>query len=453
MTQNAYADILRQPFSWIDNSASLPAMADAIIIGAGVAGVSAALHLTKRGLRVVLLEKGLVAAEQSSRNWGWVRQQGRDRRELPLIVRSLAIWEQWQAELDTDLGFRRTGLISLTREPAELARWQRWAKRGRAAGIDVLELNGAQAEAALPSSGAPWIGGLQTPTDARAEPGIAVPALAQAACRAGTSLHQQTAVRRLLVEDGRVVGVETEKGQVRSSRVLLAGGAWSSLFLRQHGISLPQLNVRATVARTTPAPAIIPGTFCASDFCLRYREDGGFTLTLLEGEQHDIGPDSFRFFRQFFPLLAKNWRHMHLNALPASYVQQRRWQAMPPTQGETVFERERIYNPQPDMRQIDEAMRRFKLGRPELADVQLAAAWAGRIDLTPDLVPVISAVSALPGLVVATGFSGHGFGIGPGAGELAADLLMQTGPTVDPHEFRLSRFSDGSPMFIDPDVI
>ncbi|WP_204376905.1 NAD(P)/FAD-dependent oxidoreductase, partial [Aquitalea pelogenes] len=95
--------------------------------------MSAALHLVRRGLKVALLEKGLVAAEQSSRNWGWVRQQGRDRRELPLIVHSLSLWDTWQQQLDTDLGFRRTGLLSLTRDPAVLARWQRWAVNGRAA--------------------------------------------------------------------------------------------------------------------------------------------------------------------------------------------------------------------------------------------------------------------------------------------------------------------------------
>ena len=81
------------------------------------------IDLARNGVKVALLEKGLIGAEQSSRNWGWVRQQGRDRRELPLIVQSLAIWDELQNGHGLDLGFRRTGLLSLTRDAKELARW------------------------------------------------------------------------------------------------------------------------------------------------------------------------------------------------------------------------------------------------------------------------------------------------------------------------------------------
>lgn len=453
MKSQPFADILRQPFSWVEENDPLPASADVIIIGAGVVGVSAALQLARRGLKVALLEKGLVAAEQSSRNWGWVRQQGRDRRELPLIVHSLSLWEAWQQQLDTDLGFRRTGLLSLTRDPAVLARWRRWAVNGRAAGIRVDELDAAAAEAALPSVNGPWLGGLHTPDDARAEPGVAVPALAREARRLGVTLHQQTAVRRLLLEQGRVQGVETEHGEVRAPRVLLAGGAWSSLLLRQHGVVLPQLNVRATVLRTTAAPEVVPGTLCSADVCLRRRLDGGYTVTLLEGEQHDVGPDSFRHFGRFTPLLLRNWRNIRLGVSWRGFRQQGRWQQLPGAGSPSVFEQERIYNPSPDPAITSKALAHFRHGRPQLGGVEMAASWAGRIDLTPDLVPVISAVEQLPGLVLAAGFSGHGFGIGPGAGELAADLLCGTTPVVDPHPFRLSRFGDGSSLFIDPDVI
>ncbi len=73
----------------------------------------------------------------------------------------------------------------------------------------------------------------------------------------------------------------------------------------------------------------------------------------------------------------------------------------------------------------------------------------GMIDVTPDAVPVISAVDDVPGLVVATGFSGHGFGIGPAAGRLAADLVTGAAPLVDPAPFRFSRFSDGSPIVVE----
>ena len=288
-------------FDRIPSDETLPDKADVVVVGAGIIGVTAALELARAGLSVALVEKGFVAAEQSSRNWGWVRQQGRDRREIKLIVESLRLWEQWQAESPVDLGFRRTGLVSLTRTQAELDRWRRWAERGRAGGVVVEELTAKEAEAALPSRGAPWIGGVRTPTDGRAEPSAAAPALALLARAAGVTIHQETAVRGLDISAGRVQGVVTERSRIAAQRVLVAGGAWSSQLLRRHGVRLPQLNLRSTVARTTAAAVLASGALLTPEFCLRRRLDGGYTLTLRGDESFDLTLDAFRFFPQFLP--------------------------------------------------------------------------------------------------------------------------------------------------------
>ena len=89
---------------------------------------------------------------------------------------------------------------------------------------------------------------------------------------------------------------------------------------------------------------------------------------------------------------------------------------------------------------------------PQFRDVHIVQQWAGYIDVTPDVVPYISPVGTLPGLTVATGFSGHGFGIGPAAGRLAAELAIGAAPSVDPAPFRASRFSDGSPIVLGPEI-
>ena len=443
---------MSHPLNLITGDSVLPPKADVVIIGAGIVGITAALDLARNGLKVAVVEKGLVAAEQSSRNWGWVRQQGRDRRELPLIVESLKIWESLQNEADIELGFRRTGLFSLSSDPAELARWQRWAVNGRAAGITVDELSATEAEAAFPGGPRPWIGGLHTPTDAQAEPAIATPALAEAARSAGTTLHQQTAVRGLEITNGAVTGVITEKGRIAAPAVLVAAGAWSSLLLRQHGIRLPQINVRSTVVRTTEAPEVIHGTFCSTDFCLCRRQDNSFTLTLRGDETFDLSPDGFRFFRDFIPVLKRNHGDVKIRFGSAffSTIRNERRRAL---SDRSVYEEIRTYDPPPDTKVVRKALARFKQGRPELAAVDVAESWAGRIDMTPDLIPVISKVPSLSGVTVATGFSGHGFGIGPGAGRLASDLVRNASPIVDPTPFRITRFSDGTPIFLDPDVI
>lgn len=84
-----------------------------------------------------------------------------------------------------------------------------------------------------------------------------------------------------------------------------------------------------------------------------------------------------------------------------------------------------------------------------MGSARVAQRWAGYMDVTPDAIPVISAVEQVPGLFIGTGFSGHGFGIGPAAGKLMADLVANDTPLVDPHAFRLSRFSDGTKIVID----
>ncbi|MFZ1510359.1 MAG: FAD-dependent oxidoreductase, partial [Tabrizicola sp.] len=115
----------------------LPARADVVVVGGGVIGVMTAWFLRERGLSVVLCEKGRIAGEQSSRNWGWVRQQGRDPGELPIMVESLAIWKRLAAEMGDALGFRQTGVLYLAQTEAEIAGFEAWAEHARAHRLDT----------------------------------------------------------------------------------------------------------------------------------------------------------------------------------------------------------------------------------------------------------------------------------------------------------------------------
>ena len=108
------------------------------------------------------------------------------------------------------------------------------------------------------------------------------------------------------------------------------------------------------------------------------------------------------------------------------------------------FEDIRVLDPKPDEAQVEEARNDIAAAFPFFRDMKVENAWGGLIDVTPDAVPVISPVESVPGFFIATGFSGHGFGIGPGAGRLMAELVTGDAPCVDPSPFRFSRFSDGS---------
>ena len=108
------------------------------------------------------------------------------------------------------------------------------------------------------------------------------------------------------------------------------------------------------------------------------------------------------------------------------------------------FERTRVLDPKPDERILDRAIANLRRAYPVFESVQVAERWGGLIDVTPDAIPVISPVEALPGFYLATGFSGHGFGIGPGAGRLAAELVSGAAPSVDPSPYRFARFAEGA---------
>ncbi len=433
------------PLDRIQGDDRLPDSADVVVIGGGVIGVSAAYHLAKKGHSVALVEKGHVGCEQSSRNWGWCRQQGRARAEIPLAREALRLWEEMQVDAGRDAGFRRTGVLFLTKNPAELAAWEKWAEIAREMQVHSTVLTPAEVQERLPGNADTWVGGLHTPSDGRAEPSMAVPALATAARKHGVTIHQGCAARGLETAGGGVGGVVTEKGTIRTSSVLLAGGAWSSLFCRRHGIDLPVGLVNATACRTTPAPEITDGALGTDFFCIRRRLDGGLTLALRGRGTVELTPDLLRYARTFLPTYRQRRKGLKIS-FGKPFLDQLLRGTNWPLDRPSPFEAERVRDPAPDMSLVEEALAALITANPDLRGIGIAEAWGGTIDTTPDTIPVISAVDKLPGFFLATGFSGHGFGIGPGAGRLAADVVTGDAPLIDPAAYSYERLVDGRPL-------
>ncbi|PSJ56404.1 NAD(P)/FAD-dependent oxidoreductase [Kumtagia ephedrae] len=419
-----------------------PDAADVVIIGGGIIGVSAALFLAKKGVSVVLCEKGHIAGEQSSRNWGWCRRMGRDPRELPLIVEALKLWPAMQELVGEDVGFRRSGILYLCRDDSDVAFHEDWLKRAGDYALDTRLIDGEALSAQMPGARRGFRAALYTPSDGRAEPQKAAPAIARAARRAGAKILLNCVVRAIDTAGGRVCGVVTEKGLIRASTVIVAGGAWSSRLCRPLGLRLPQLVVRASVLRTGPVEGGPETAAWADGFAYRKRLDGGYTIAGGALSYHEIVPDSFRYFRDFLPMLMNEWRSVGLR-VGAGFVTGPAGLAPALGDSGSVYERHRTLDPAP-VPHIDQALRTMEEVFPVLKGVPVLQRWAGFIDATPDAVPVIAPVKSLSGLVIATGFSGHGFGIGPAAGRLAADLATGDAPLVDPAAFRYERFIDGT---------
>jgi glycine/D-amino acid oxidase-like deaminating enzyme len=177
-----------------------------------------------------------------------------------------------------------------------------------------------------------------------------------------------------------------------------------------------------------------------SGFAFRKRLDGGYTVANRGASVAEIVPDSLRLMRDFLPALRKQRDEIRLR-IGRRFVEEARLPRRWSLDARTPFEAVRMLDPEPMPGILEEARASLARAFPGFAGMRVAESWAGLIDVTPDAVPVISPVAALPGLVLASGFSGHGFGIGPGAGRLAAELATGATPVVDPAPFRLSRFA------------
>lgn len=417
----------------------LPDAVDVAIVGGGIIGVMTAWELARRGLRVLVCEKGRVAAEQSSRNWGWIRQQGRDYAELPVMMESLRIWQGLHHKLRERIGFRQSGITYLARNAAKLREYENWLEGARAYGVDTRMLSASETQAMLPNA-AGWVGAMTTPSDAMAEPFLSVPALARAAAENGVLIRENCAVRALEITGGRLQGVITEKGDVRCERVVVAAGAWSSLFLASHGIRIPQLSVLSSVMQTEPVAEFYDAAAGDGRFAFRRRKDGGYTLTPWEAHDFFIGPDAFRNLFAYLPTLRQEFASIRFRlASPRTYPDA--WQTARHWRSEEVspFEECRILDPKPNRKALERVLTLFAGAFPRIGRPKIRQSWAGMIDTMPDVLPVIDQ-TRIGGLTVATGMSGHGFGIGPGVGRVVADLAEGKKPAHALEAFALKRF-------------
>ncbi|MBR8410429.1 NAD(P)/FAD-dependent oxidoreductase [Burkholderia cenocepacia] len=420
---------------------AFPPEADVVIAGAGIMGCAAAYYLGLRGLKVVVLDKSRIAGQQSTRAWGFVRQQGRESAEVPLMMAGMRIWEGLEQALGFDLEWRQGGCLYLADNEDDWASFQAWLTVAREHGLDTRTLTRAQIDERVTglSTHARTLGGLYTATDGQAEPRRVAAAFAARATEAGARFFEGCGVTAIETAGGAVVGVVTERGTIRTRRVVCAAGATSFRLLDGVGIRLPQQAVRGTCMRTNVVPPVSAATVWGHGLGIRQRKNGAINLADDMQVDVDLTLGHLRGLSLFWPEFwsQRDKFRLHLNASAWRDVLAR-------INGATGPIEPRDPQPQPNRAHAPRALAKLKAIFPALKDAQIVEAWAGLIDVLPDGIPVIDAPGTPSGLAIATGFCGHGFAMGPIVGRLLAEWIDTGAPSLDLSAFRARRFVDGT---------
>ena len=274
---------------------------DVIVIGAGIAGCSAAYYAAQNGMRVLVMERDAPGSAQSGRNLGFIRQQNRDFRELPLMKGALAIWAGIEAEFGRGVGWQQGGNLSLAFSEADLVSRRNWQKRAAEEfGLDTRMLSAAETYALVPqlATDRGVVGAIYTPSDGKAEPARATRAFFDAALAAGATFAFGEPVTRIDLSAGRVSGVQVRERLYRAATVIVAAGAGSALLLRKAGLDLPQEFIRATVARTAGSDQRIAACISGQETGIRQDLNGTYVISVAGGE-YDLRLDSWRHKRWY----------------------------------------------------------------------------------------------------------------------------------------------------------
>lgn len=432
----------------VEGDNEVPEKVDVVIIGGGIIGCVTALELAERGVSVALCEKGAVAGEASSRAAGLLEYELLSSIKMELIAHSLERWRALPERVSGEMGLKKQGMVTLTDDEKHTEIAADWLKdmQGQA-GIDARILSAEEVNALDPAFGPNWHSGLYQANAIAVEPRLAAPAIARAAREKGAIILQSCAVRTIERHAGRIAAVITEKGEIKTDNVVIAGGVWSSMLAAHLDIELPQMMIFAQQASVEPisnGPAI-DGMNPVGYF--RREPDGGYMLGAAAGRIPITLP-----LLKSIPKLMKAPTDVDQEMFPVLNLGTLLWEMRasrkPAADKPSVFEEYRIFQPAP----IDElAGAEGDMGKyiPAFANCKVRERYTGSLMTTMDNLGVISPVQSIPGLFIGTGML-YGLTTSAATGEILADLITGEKPKVDITPYRYERLVDGSPFEFHP---
>ncbi|MGR6964087.1 NAD(P)/FAD-dependent oxidoreductase [Geodermatophilus sp. URMC 61] len=370
----------------------LPSSASVVVIGGGVIGLSTAHALARAGVHdVVLLDRDALGSGSTCRAAGGVRAQFSDPVNVALGARSLETFRDFPARFGQEIDLHQVGYLFLLSTPEALAAFEANVALQNALGVPSRLIGVEEARRLSPLvSPEGLLAAAYSPTDGHCTPESVVLGYASAARRAGATLLPHCAATGVDVRDGRVTGVRTDAGTIRTDTVVCAAGAWSAEIGSWAGVDLPVTPLRRQILVTEPVPGLDPRTPFTIDFETSFyfhREGEGLLLGMSDPEE-----------------------------IPGFGLS--RSDAWLPRLGAAIERR-----------------------APALAEVGIAGGWAGLYEMTPDHNALIGRADTVEGFLYATGFSGHGFLMGPAVGEVVRDLYLGEEPFVDVSGLSAARFA------------
>ncbi|NIM19895.1 MAG: FAD-dependent oxidoreductase [Candidatus Latescibacteria bacterium] len=372
---------------------------DAVIIGAGIMGCSSALQLARRGLKIALVEKGAIGEGPTGRSSAIIRQHYSNELTARMALYGLRVFEDFEEQVGGDCGFRRTGFVLVVDAKD---------REGLQANLALQHRIGIQAELVAPEALREIMPGLAftdlvaaayEPDSGYADPHLTVTSYERAARRLGVTVFPGTEAKGVRFEGGRVIGVETSRNELDTPVVLNCAGAWGAQVARMAGVEVPINACRVQVA-FFKRPADHEGSHpVVADFvnATYFRsETGDLTLAgLVDPSEADAVVD------------------------PDNYI-------------------ERV-----DFDFVSDLGERLVRRYPGLERSESRGGFASLYAITPDWHPIVDEVPPDSGFYICSGFSGHGFKLGPAVGVMAADMITgKSEPEFDPHIFRASRYAE-----------
>ena len=369
--------------------------ADVIIVGGGIMGASAAFFLRRHGKSVILLERDLVGQAASGTNFGNVRRQGRYLHQLPLSTRALDIWMRLPELIGEDCEFVQRGHLRVCYAGEQVGKMEAYARDARAYGLNLEMLSGNALRDRFPYLGRELVAGCFDPEGGHANPRLTAPAIARAATRAGAQVEEDAEVVGIAKAGADFIVEVRGRGTFRAPALLVTAGAWGGKLSALFGEPVPIEVHGPQMAVTEPLPYRMGPAFGVSTphvfETVYFRQVARGNVVIGGGTRGPASNDTNR-----------------AAVLPENILTQ--------------------------MEQLRRVM-------PGIAAASIIRVWSGVESYFPDDIPVMGPSATTPGLYYAFGFCGAGFQIGPGVGDVMAELIA-TGATTTPiTPYSISRFA------------